>query len=87
MNIKMLRHVVTIAYGINIFGEDSNSSMTIGQGLTVTNEVILQAHAMNRGVFWLMHRHQHFGVNTRRPTADTLISYQLWKNSNIWERL
>jgi hypothetical protein len=31
----------TIAYGVNIFGEDSNSSTTIGQGLTVANDVIL----------------------------------------------
>jgi hypothetical protein len=50
INIKMLHHIVTIAYGINIFGEDSNISATIGRGLTVTNEVILQAHAMNRRV-------------------------------------
>jgi hypothetical protein len=83
----MLHHILTIANGINMFGEDRNSSTTIGQGLTVTNEVILQAYAMHRRVCWLMHHHQHVGVNVKRPTADTVISFQMWKNSDIWERL
>jgi len=73
---------LSIAYGINIFGEDSNISTTIGQGLTVTNEVVLQALALNRRVCWLVHRHQHVGVNVGTPTADTLISFQMWKISN-----
>ena len=64
-------------YGINIFGEDTNSWTTIGQGLTVTNEVILQAHAKKRLVCWLMHRHQHVGVNVRTPTSHTLITFRM----------
>ena len=42
---------------------------------------------MNRRVCSLMHCDRHVGVNVRRPTADTLISFYMWKNSDIWERL
>jgi hypothetical protein len=84
---NILHYILINAYGINIFGKDSNSSATMRQGLTVSNEVILQAHAKKRRVCWLMHRHQHVGVNVRTPTADNLLSFQMWKNLNTWEWL
>lgn len=82
----LFHHILAIACD-NMLGEDSNISATIGQGLTVTNEVILQELATNKLVCCLVHRHQHVRVDVRTPTSDNFISFQMWKNTNIWERM